>query len=187
MTSISRSWLSCLLLFPLTISAHAVKRDHSHGSGLAVPKIDTHSHIYPDFYRQAVIAAGWTPGPDGNAAPPNWTLEAHLSFMNDNNIEKSYLSCSSPGTFLDPADLAAGIRLTQQFNNFTADLKKQHPDRFGFFASLPLPSIPDSLDEIDRALALGADGFVFMSNYYGLYHGDPKLKPVYGKLNERGA
>lgn len=107
--------------------------------------------------------------------------------MNDNNIEKSYLSCSSPGTFLDPADLPAAIRLTQQFNDFTANLKKQHPDRFGFFASLPLPSVPDALDEIDRALSLGADGFVFMSNYLGLYHGDPALKPVYDKLNERGA
>ena len=107
--------------------------------------------------------------------------------MDRNNIEKSYVSCSSPGTFLYPEDLAAGISLTQQFNNFTAALKKQYPDRFGFFASLPLPSITDALDEIDRALSLGADGFVFMSNYYGLYHGDPKLRPVYEKLNERGA
>ena len=107
--------------------------------------------------------------------------------MHKNNIEKSYVSCSSPGTFLDPNNLAAGISLTQQFNNFSASLKEDHPDQIGFFASLPLPSIPDALDEIDRALALGADGFVFLSNYYGLYHGDPELDPVYEKLNQRKA
>jgi hypothetical protein len=31
----------------------------------SVVKIDSHSHIYPDFYKEAVIAAGWNPGPDG--------------------------------------------------------------------------------------------------------------------------
>lgn len=31
-------------------------------TGLGTPKIDTHSHIYPDWYRQAVIDAGWVPG-----------------------------------------------------------------------------------------------------------------------------
>jgi len=162
-------------------------KDDGHGHGLSAAKIDTHSHVYPEFYRQAVIAAGWTPGPDGNAAPPNWTIESHLGFMDHNNIEKSYVSCSSPGTFLKPDDTSAGVALTQQFNDFTADLKKQYPDRIGFFASLPLPSVQDALDEIDRASTLGADGFVFMSNFHGLYHGDPKMKPVYDKLNARGA
>ncbi len=180
-----KSYLAGLLFLPAAVSAQATDRNQSRGHGLSAAKIDTHSHVYPDFYRQAVIAAGWTPGPDGNAAPPKWTIEAHLAFMDRNNIEKSYVSCSSPGTFLLPNNNAAGVALTQQFNNFTAELKRQHPDRIGFFASLPLPSIPDALSEIDRALALGADGFVFMSNYYGLYHGDPKLKPVYDKLNAR--
>jgi len=31
-------------------------------TGLSTPKIDTHSHVYPDWYRQAVIDAGWVPG-----------------------------------------------------------------------------------------------------------------------------
>ena len=62
-----KSWLLVTVL-PLTVSALATRNGHV--SGLAVPKIDTHSHVYPDFYRAAVIAAGWTPGPDGNAAPP---------------------------------------------------------------------------------------------------------------------
>jgi len=186
MASLLQYCLASLIL-PLVVSSHAIVRDKSHATGLSTPKIDTHSHVYPEFYRQAVIDAGWVPGPDGNAAPPNWTIESHLAFMDNNNVEKSYVSCSSPGTFLEANNTQAGVILTQQFNNFTAELKRQYPDRMGFFASLPLPSVPDALDEIDRALALGADGFVFMSNFDGLYHGDPKMKPVYDKLNARGA
>ncbi|ETN41348.1 uncharacterized protein HMPREF1541_03283 [Cyphellophora europaea CBS 101466] len=171
----------------MTLLNHASASGQGHGNGLFTPKIDTHSHVYPDFYQQAVIDAGWTPGPDGNAAPPNWTLESHLAFMDTNNIERSIVSCSSPGTFLEPNNTEAGVALTRRFNDFIADLKRQHPDRIGFFASLPLPSIQDALDEIDRAIVLGADGFVLLSNYHGLYHGDPKMKVIYDKLNSHGA
>ena len=38
--------------------------------GLDTPKIDVHTHIYPDFYAEAVKAAGHLPGPDGNPAAP---------------------------------------------------------------------------------------------------------------------
>lgn len=174
-------------LFAMTVLKHAVAESSDHVQGLSVPKVDTHSHIYPDFYRQAVIDAGWSPGPDGNAGHPNWTIESHLAFMDQNNIERSIVSCSSPGTSLEPNNTAAAVALTREMNNFTADLKKQYPGRIGFFASLPLPSIPDALDEIDRAFGLGADGFVFMSNYHDLYLGDPRLKDIYDKLNARNA
>lgn len=108
--------------------------------------------------------------------------------MEANNIEKSYVSCSSPGTNLYANDSAANIQLTREMNNFTADLKREYPDKFGFFASLPLPDIDAALAEIDRAYdELNTDGFVFLSNHWGLYHGDPKLAPVYEKLNERNA
>jgi hypothetical protein len=60
------------LLLSLSVSLHAVH--NSRGAGVNTPKIDTHSHIHPDFYRDAVIASGQVPGPDGNSAPPNWTL-----------------------------------------------------------------------------------------------------------------
>jgi 6-methylsalicylate decarboxylase len=62
--------------------------------------------------------------------------------MKDNNIRKSYLSCSSPGNVLSPApsDLPAGIALTKRFNNYLSTLKKTHPQQFGFFASLPSPA-----------------------------------------------
>jgi predicted TIM-barrel fold metal-dependent hydrolase len=108
--------------------------------------------------------------------------------MEKNNISKSILSCSSPGTHLIPGDDEFGREVTREMNEFAADLKRKHPTKFGFFASLPLPDIASSLLEIDYALDhLNADGFVVLSNHHGLYLGDPKLAPIYAKLQERRA
>ena len=115
-------------------------------------------------------------------------MEEHLAFMDRDNIEKAYVSCAGPGTVLIPDDVAAGVELTQKMNNFTADMKRTYPTRFGFFASLPLPFIHESLIELDRAFTeLDADGIGFLSNHYGLYGGDPRMAPIYEKLNERNA
>jgi predicted TIM-barrel fold metal-dependent hydrolase len=104
--------------------------------------------------------------------------------MTKNNVRKSIISCSSPGTYLVPDDIDAAVELTRKMNDFSANLKSQYPDKFGFFASLPLPAIEESLQEIDRVLEdLNPNGFVFMSNAHGLYSGDPKLAPIYSKLN----
>lgn len=107
--------------------------------------------------------------------------------MAQNNITRSILSISSPGTFLVPDDAKAAVDLTTKVNDYMAGLKREYPDEFGFFASLPIPSIPDTLSEIDRALSLGADGFCIMSNAHGTYAGDPLLAPVWEKLNEQRA
>ena len=48
----------CLFSLVACVCAHG----NDGATGLATPKIDTHSHVYPDWYRQAVTDAGWIPG-----------------------------------------------------------------------------------------------------------------------------
>lgn len=106
--------------------------------------------------------------------------------MDRNGIQKSILSCSTPGTFLVPGDVAAAVNLTRETNQYAADLKAKYPDRFGFWASLPLPDIEASLAEIDYAMdKQKADGVMLLSNHQGLYLGDPALQPILEKLNRR--
>ena len=108
--------------------------------------------------------------------------------MDKVNISKSILSITSPGTYLKPDDDKLGNQITREANHEIANICCKYPDRFGFFASLPLPDVEGSLNEIDRALdTLGASGFAIMTNAYGYYPGDPKLEPVFAKLNERKA
>lgn len=112
--------------------------------------------------------------------------------MDENNIDKAYLSISSPGVYLTVPSRAStqnAIDLARKVNEYASGVKKQYPDRFGFFASLPLPDVQASLEEIKHCfteLDPKPDGIVMMSNYYGLYLGDPDMDPVYEALNELG-
>jgi len=155
---------------------------------MSAPKIDVHAHFLSPGYREALKESGQFPGPDGLPFTVGWNVEDHLAFMEKNNVSKSILSVSSPGTHLIPGDNAFGVKVTRQENEYAADLKRKYPSKFGFFASLPLPDIESSLLEIDYALDhLDADGFIFLSNYHGMYLGDPRLAPIYAKLQERRA
>jgi predicted TIM-barrel fold metal-dependent hydrolase len=65
-------------------------------------------------------------------------------------------------------------------------MMKQHPDRFGGFASVPLPDIEGAFSELDYALdELHLDGVVLLSNSNGLYLGDPELEDFFAELNTR--
>ncbi|TWU73163.1 hypothetical protein ED733_003287 [Metarhizium rileyi] len=153
-------------------------------------KIDVHAHFLPDFYAEALREAGHIPGPDGMSAIPSWDPATHLRFMQEQNITKAYLSISSPGVYLTvPSKNATrnAKKLASQVNEYVSRLKAQYPDKFGFFASVPLPDVEAALHEIQycfRKLDPGPDGVVFMSNYYGMYFGDPALDTIYEALDE---
>ena len=148
-------------------------------------RIDTHAHFLPDFYRQALIDAGHGQ-PDGMPAIPLWDADKHLKFMESQGISKSFLSISSPGIHFGDDDKAKD--LAKQVNDFAASLARLHPGKFGSFASLPLPDVERSLEEIARSQdELHADGFTLLSNYHGIYMGDPRFEPVFEELNRRKA
>jgi predicted TIM-barrel fold metal-dependent hydrolase len=149
-------------------------------------RIDVHSHFLPPFYRDALAQNGHT-HPDGMPAIPEWSLEAHLEMMSVANVTKSILSLSSPGTHLNISDPSLMINLTRQCNAYAASLKKQHPEKFGYWASLPLPDVDAALGEIDKATEEGADGFALMTNYHGTYLGDSKFDRIFTKLNDLAA
>ena len=108
--------------------------------------------------------------------------------MKETNITTAILSISTPGTYLRPFDAPLTKEITRTTNEELSEICAAHPNHFRFFASLPLPSIPDSLAEIDYALdTLGAVGFCVLSNASGVYMGDKALNSIFDKLNERKA
>lgn len=148
--------------------------------------IDFHAHFVPDFYRDAAAAAVGYAQPDGMAHYPQWSVDAALDMMDRNGIGLAVASVSSPGVHF--GDDAAARRMARRVNEFGAGVVADHPDRFAFLASLPLPDIEGALAEIAHSFdVLHADGVSFKTNAHGLYLGDPKMEPVLDALNERRA
>ncbi|HEY0249086.1 MAG TPA: amidohydrolase family protein [Gryllotalpicola sp.] len=147
--------------------------------------VDVHAHFVTAEYVQAAVSAGITT-PDGMPAWPSWSAEDHLRLMDENGIEKSYLSVSSPGTHF--GDDAAAAALSRQVNEFGAAVAAARPERFGHFASLPLPNVEGALRELAHALdVLGSDGVILESNAHGLYLGDERMRPLLAELDRRRA
>lgn len=104
------------------------------------------------------------------------------------NITKSYLSVSSPGVHLVPNDDELARRIARECNIVAADVKTSFPERFGFWASLPLPDIDGSLEELAYAFdKLNADGVAVETNTHGYYLGHRAYEPVWVELNRRHA
>jgi 6-methylsalicylate decarboxylase len=145
--------------------------------------IDTHHHILPDFFWQATENAN---APVGGLAPLQWSKDVSISFLDDAGIDAAIVSLSTPG--VHTGDSAKARTLARRCNEFSAELVRSRPDRFGGFACLPLPDIDASLEEVFYALdVLGLDGFVLFTNSIGVYLGDPSLEPVFAELERRKA
>jgi 6-methylsalicylate decarboxylase len=148
-------------------------------------RIDTHHHLIPADYRKALQKAGITEA--GGRELPDWSPEVSLQTMAELGIATAVLSVSTPGTtFLsNPADAVA---LARDLNDYTAAVVAARPDRFGFFATAPMPDIDESVAEIGRALdELKADGIVLLANSAGVYLGQDGQDALFAALNDRSA
>lgn len=146
-------------------------------------RIDTQHHILPPRYVAAVgeaaIARTLVSG-----RTPEWTPAHSLLAMDRHGIATAVVSISAPGF----ARVADPVGLCRHCNDYAAAMAAAYPGRFGLFASLPLPDVDASLAEIGRSLdELGADGICLLTNYDGLYLGDPRLVPVLAELERRSA
>ena len=78
--------------------------------------------------------------------------------------------------------------MARDVNEYAAAVVRDHPGRFGFFATLTLPDIEGSVVELGHALdVLNADGVVLLANNRGVYLGDPAFDPLFDELNRRRA
>jgi predicted TIM-barrel fold metal-dependent hydrolase len=151
-------------------------------------RIDVHHHSFPpqfmaeqlklkpagDARRWPVSPQGWSPAYAVEELDRSGTATAILQMVAD------------PGVWF--GDVAAARRLAREWNEYTAQMMRDHPGRFGMFACMPMPDVDSTLQEIAYALdVLKADGVQFMSHYEGRYPGDPRFRPILEELNRRKA
>lgn len=148
-------------------------------------RIDTHHHMIPPDYRKVLDRHGI--GDAGGRAMPDWSGEASLDAMARLGVATAILSVSAPGTTVFPAAIDAAA-LARDVNNYSAELVAAAPDRFGFFATLPMPHLDEAVAEAVRALdELDADGVVLLANSAGAYIGAPGQDALFAELDARSA
>jgi predicted TIM-barrel fold metal-dependent hydrolase len=106
--------------------------------------------------------------------------------MDKGSVAAAVISITNPGLWF--GDNTVTTRLARSCNEYAAKLVQEHPNRFGFFAAMPLPDVDATLKEIAYAYdTLKADGVGFFTSYGDTWLGNPAYRPVLEELNRRSA
>jgi predicted TIM-barrel fold metal-dependent hydrolase len=144
----------------------------------AKSKIDVHHHFLPPAHKEALDRH--------KMGSPKWSPQMSLDDMDKSGIALSVLSQVQPGTWYGDAEESR--KLSRTINEYGATLVRDHPNRFGLFATISPPDVEGSLKEIEYSFdTLKADGIGLLTSYQGKYLGDASFAPVYEELNRRKA
>jgi aminocarboxymuconate-semialdehyde decarboxylase len=146
-------------------------------------RIDVHQHVVPPFYAEALPSHGGDPS---GTVIPKWAPQSAIRFMDSQEIATGILSLTAPSVV--QWRKTERREMARRVNDYTATLVAKRPDRFGNFATLPLPDVAGALMELEYALdVLHADGVILLANYAGKYLGDAAFEPLWAELNRREA
>lgn len=147
-------------------------------------RIDVHHHIIPPAFTDAMQRRGLSHV--AGAPLPRWTPQDSINIMDTVGTQTAIVSLSAPGVYFD--DLPDACRLATACNEYAAQMREDYPQRFGFFAVLPMPFTEESCKEAIYALdVLQADGIVLLGSTQGVFLGDPRFEELMVELNARKA
>lgn len=146
-------------------------------------RIDVHQHVVPRFWANELPEHGGDPS---GTVVPNWSPDQAIAFMDSQEIATGMLSLTAPGVVRWYKSQRR--EMARRVNEYTAGLVVKRPDRFGNFATLPLPDVDGALRELEYALdTLRADGVILLANLAGKYLGDAAFEPLWAELDRRRA
>src|SRR3984893_14238637 len=146
-------------------------------------RIDVHQHVVPTFWAKELHTHGGDPS---GTVIPHWSPQSAIDLMDSQQIATGILSLTAPGVArwykMERREMARRV------NEYTADLVAKRPERFGNFATLPLPDVEGAIRELEYALdTLRADGVILLANYGQKYLGDKAFEPLWAALHRRQA
>ncbi len=155
-------------------------------------RIDVHTHMFSPAYRRIAKTpkVSTRPGGSRRASPllDHWTPEGAIEQMEKHGTATAVLSIPVSGYSFGDLSREEARTLARGNNEYGAQVVKDYPGHFGFFASLPLQNTEDSLKEIEYSYdTLDATGIALVTSYGTRYPGDPIFDPIYAELNRRKA
>lgn len=145
-------------------------------------RIDVHHHIIPPAFTETMKRKGITKV--AGAVLPDWDAKRSIEMMDLNGIQTAITSLSAPGVYF--GNLEEAVDLARKCNEFASEMKEKHPNRFGYFAVLPMPFTDKACKEAIYALDnLNADGIVLLGSTEGKFLGNPQLEELMAELDRR--
>ncbi|HEV7577388.1 MAG TPA: amidohydrolase family protein [Caldimonas sp.] len=150
--------------------------------------IDTHHHYYPPAYQKAWLDWEDQRGIPHFAQQVGWSVQGALADMDAAGVRTAILSiASTPGVWFD-WPLPEVNRIVRDCNDHAARMVRDHPGRFGQFATLPMLDVDSTLKEIAYVFdELAVDGVGLQTNYGDKWPGDAAYRPIFEELNRRKA
>lgn len=141
-------------------------------------------HVVPPFYKEWLEKKGISAG---DLPIPEWSEKTCLEQNQRNGVETSILSVSTPGVYLENNNNETKD-MARKVNEFCFNVVKKNPKNFGYFATLLLPDVENSMAEAKYASNhLKADGVILVTNVGNTYLGEPEQEPLMEMLNEKKA
>jgi predicted TIM-barrel fold metal-dependent hydrolase len=152
--------------------------------------VDVHAHYHPRAYNEALdVIAGRALGGFGGGRHPDTDdqadVEKRLAMMDEAGVSLQVLSPAA-GRAPYGRDESQAVAAARLGNDLTAEVVKQHPDRFKAFVSLPLPHIDASLAELRRGMdELGMIGVNLHISALDRSVAEDEFLPIYDEMNRR--
>jgi predicted TIM-barrel fold metal-dependent hydrolase len=145
-------------------------------------KIDIYNHVMPRAVADRIRELA--PGKGDmvkrvTSIPMLYDIEARIRMMDQWPGYQQVLTLSNPPieTIAGPGD---SLDLARSANDALRAICHGRPDKFpAWVASLPLNNVDASLEEMDRAVALGARGIQIFTNVNGRPLDDPELLSIF--------
>jgi hypothetical protein len=145
--------------------------------------IDVHHHILPPI---PLRSRGSRSERHCSIAVEPWSAKRALAEMDSVGVHTTILSILTNSLWFD--DPTEYRRFVRDCNEYAARVVRGHSGRFGFFASVPLPDVDGTLEEIEYAIeALRADGVHLATSYGVRWIGDPAFATVLQEIDKRSA
>ena len=160
---------SCALPKPQNASPLEAKRD----------LVDVHHHVWAPAFLKELEARKL-------AEPParNWSINKTLDDMAQAGVTYSITSPTTPAASFGDAETMR--RMARASNEYGAQLARDYPKQFGFFATLPMLDVDGALKEIAYSCdVLKAQGIAMLTSYDGKWLGDAAFAPIMDEINRR--